>query len=443
MQSILPFLTKLNNGSWDQLSSLPPSSDLFHLPAPTLDVLVCHRDNLFILSAMPNIETFRLARRAFKYFCSRRGIYGAKFGFLGGFAVTMLIAGICKCLPADTSASDILAAALSRYAEFPWESEILWFPGVEKGNVNREDRAAMYVPSITRAGHNIMRNASRSTMSTIRREISIAKNHLSVNTFKEVCKDGIGDMFLRYKNFIKVHCAFWGGHSAEGRKWISWIESRLVILLVNLTKEFPSLETRLWPARFADITMDDVQATYLVGVSGTGIDEGAFRSVLRDMEGIMKGEETEVVDRWVSVTLARGRDILAENLQADTRIWDGEEDIVLDREDDDEEDEEFTLPSVAKLTITEKTGKLRPSHDIFNRLVWDTKYSVEEYVVGYEDRFKGVKEMPLSSWKRECTDEEFIPFHRVVYFKEKGLDGQIVWDRRTRVDLIFGSGQKS
>jgi hypothetical protein len=46
----------------------------------------------------------------------------------------------------------------------------------------------------------------------------------------------------------------------------------------------------------------------------------------------------------------------------------------------------------------------------------------------YDDRFVGAKETELGKWKSEQTDEEFIPMH------------QIVWDRRGKVDLVFGSG---
>ena len=250
-------------------------------------------------------------------------------------------------------------------------------------------------------------------------------------------------IFFNYKSFIKVQCSYWGNQPAEGRAWITWIESRLVILLVNLSKEFKQIETRLWPARFADKDSDDIHGTYIIGVSGAGMDEGTFRTVLRDVERMMKGEETETPDRWVSVNLVRGKEIISENLEIDTRIFDGEEVIVLDEEDlEDEESED--LPAMVNLTTPEvKGGKLRPSHDIYNRLLWDARYTADEYLVGYEDRFKGVREMPLTSWKRELSDEEFIPFHRVVYFREKGADGEIVWDRRTRVDLVFGSGQSS
>jgi len=51
----------------------------------------------------------------------------------------------------------------------------------------------------------------------------------------------------------------------------------------------------------------------------------------------------------------------------------------------------------------------------------------------------GIRETALGKWKREVEDESFIPFHRVIYFKRL-VDGAHVWDRRTKVDLIFNSG---
>ena len=49
--------------------------------------------------------------------------------------------------------------------------------------------------------------------------------------------------------------------------------------------------------------------------------------------------------------------------------------------------------------------------------------------------------MPVQSWISESTDEEWIPQHRIRYFKKICVDGQIeiVWDRETRVDKIFNS----
>ena len=39
------------------------------------------------------------------------------------------------------------------------------------------------------------------------------------------------------------------------------------------------------------------------------------------------------------------------------------------------------------------------------------------------------------------TDEEWIPQHRIMYFRKKEDDeGRRVWDRATRLDRLFGSG---
>lgn len=91
-----------------------------------------------------------------------------------------------------------------------------------------------------------------------------------------------------------------------------------------------------------------------------------------------------------------------------------------------------------------KRPKLRPALDVFNRLRWDDFYtsSDERFLIGYEDRFTGIIEMPMSSWRQEQTDEEFIPQHRIVYFKRVS-DGVKVWDKKERVDLVFGSGFSS
>ncbi|OJI97175.1 hypothetical protein ASPVEDRAFT_275963 [Aspergillus versicolor CBS 583.65] len=87
-------------------------------------------------------------------------------------------------------------------------------------------------------------------------------------------------------------------------------------------------------------------------------------------------------------------------------------------------------------------NRLRPASDILNRLVWDENYDSTDFVIGYEDRFEGRLEASVNSWKRESTDEEFIPQHRILYIKRKS-DSEIVWDRRRRIDQIFKSGNSA
>ena len=82
------------------------------------------------------------------------------------------------------------------------------------------------------------------------------------------------------------------------------------------------------------------------------------------------------------------------------------------------------------------------SLDVLKRLRWDSDLDVAHYVVGYVERFDGVKEMPAAKWIKESTDEDFIPQHRIKYFK-RITDGEVVWDRDARIDRIFGSGLTS
>lgn len=84
---------------------------------------------------------------------------------------------------------------------------------------------------------------------------------------------------------------------------------------------------------------------------------------------------------------------------------------------------------------------LRPANDILSRIRHDPALDVADFVVGYQDRHADVMELPVAEWKGggDTTEEEFIPQHRILYFRRKG-DEKRIWDRKERVDLLFGSG---
>jgi uncharacterized protein (UPF0248 family) len=79
--------------------------------------------------------------------------------------------------------------------------------------------------------------------------------------------------------------------------------------------------------------------------------------------------------------------------------------------------------------------------DIISRITWDSGFERSEYIIGFVDRFEGQLEVTMDSWKKETTDEEFIPQHRVLYIRH--INGEIVWDRRRRIDKIFLSGNSA
>ena len=79
----------------------------------------------------------------------------------------------------------------------------------------------------------------------------------------------------------------------------------------------------------------------------------------------------------------------------------------------------------------DKKARLRTSEDIYNRIKWDPTLDRGSCLIGYLDRFLGVQEMIFDNWRKNPLD--LIPWHRVVYFK---INGDIVWDRRTRLDKL-------
>lgn len=89
---------------------------------------------------------------------------------------------------------------------------------------------------------------------------------------------------------------------------------------------------------------------------------------------------------------------------------------------------------------------LRPAKDILSRIRHDPSLKESDFVVGYNDRHAPeIMEMDVSAWKGggDVTDEEWIPQHRIVYFRRKGEGdekGERVWDREKRLDRLFGSG---
>ena len=91
----------------------------------------------------------------------------------------------------------------------------------------------------------------------------------------------------------------------------------------------------------------------------------------------------------------------------------------------------------------QRNPPLRPAKDILSRIRHDPALDESEWIVGYNDRLEGVMEMDVSSWNSggDFTDEEWIPQHRILYFRKRNDEPERrMWDREARLDRLFGSG---
>jgi len=85
---------------------------------------------------------------------------------------------------------------------------------------------------------------------------------------------------------------------------------------------------------------------------------------------------------------------------------------------------------------------LRPAKEILSRIRHDPSLNEADYIVGYLDRHAPAPmEVDVVAWKGglDTTDEEWIPQHRILYFRKRGEEGR-VWDREKRLDRVFGTG---
>ena len=197
----------------------------------------------------------------------------------------------------------------------------------------------------------------------------------------------------------------------------------------------------------ADEDSRDIHGFYLIGLSPLQSPEdeqdkaaknaqirATLLNVLRSFEEFTHNNQRYYDQGEMFVALSDvKRSTLGSSVVLDNHQWadggiDDEEGDEPNAGDSDDTEEDESIPSEdaafvssasrkrkikegkAKTTHVPAPMKLRTSVDVLNRLSWDPKVVKEDYVIGYEDRFKGIKEMPLASWKREVEDEAFVRF---------------------------------
>lgn len=193
---------------------------------------------------------------------------------------------------------------------------------------------------------------------------------------------------------------------------------------------------RLWPERLTDLGPanaakgSSIHGFYLLGMRRTK-DTQNTKPLIRVLqafeESIRRNQIYFDASNCFIFASECVRPTLGEDITVDVPIW---SDGGFDEPDDNEEGEITMLTddqidqdpcgaparSGAKRAQNPKVKntpyllaeKLRTSSDVYNRLMWDPQLDQNDYSIGYEDRFDGVKEVALKSWKRNVEDEAFV-----------------------------------
>ncbi|KAL2820625.1 hypothetical protein BJX63DRAFT_379784 [Aspergillus granulosus] len=477
--------------TWPQALNLPASDPTFDIPIHSLLKLNPLRDMHYLQRTIPDLATFRLAYRFIKTWAQRRGIYSSKLGYLGGIHLTLLLARICKLSfqqAGTISAPDLIATFFKTYSQTQWAHATIFDPGFYSTPPRyfRSAKEPIVILTQNTPKVNVARSATVQSARTLdmefkRMDALLSESDHLMGGWSDLLGSadaGVEDFLTSYPSYVKVNVQHWGAGDAKGRMLVGWLEWKCVGLLVDIHRKFPDIYARIWPARFTDMEQDEsagsqgeYQGCYLIGLSkstkadkenavpktSASVDrqsaEIALLSILNGFAEQIRSDEKyfDASSSWVDVTMAsqaavRGLHVDASVLVVEDLYDDdeNEEDDIIepDEAENAEGEERQRLPIRARAQASAPGPRLRPASDVLSRLRWDTNIDINDYIVGYDDRFLGEREMPVAQWKVELTDEAFIPGHRILYFRRKS-DGVRIWDRERRVDLLFGSGISS
>lgn len=229
----------------------PASDPIFSLPVQSIAKLKPARDLFYLRRSIPDMTKYRVAHLFIKAWAQSRGLYSAKFGLLGGIHITSLLVPVCKALanePEAASTADILTSFFYHYSKFDWESGVVFDPFYHRDlKYHRTFREPLCLLGWHGPSLNTASSASISTVNALASELTRAAALLSQDdmtwgkflglelsgTLSSLIEKGAADFLDSYRTYIKISARYWGSSQQKGRKYLGWLESRFISILVG------------------------------------------------------------------------------------------------------------------------------------------------------------------------------------------------------------------
>lgn len=232
----------------------PSTDSAFALPLQVLSKLKPVRDLYYLRRSIPDLAQYRLAHLLIKAWAKSRGLYASKFGLLGGIHISVMLVPVCKVLAHDgtmPSTADIVTTFFHHYAQFDWKQDMVFDPFFHKNvRYHRTFREALCLLGWHAPSLNTAVNASAPTVKTLVAEFDrasalLSQDGLSWGDFLDsresssepgAAGHGADTEFLRaFTSYVKIDAHYWGSSPTKGHKFLGWLESRCVRVLVGKT----------------------------------------------------------------------------------------------------------------------------------------------------------------------------------------------------------------
>lgn len=229
----------------------PANDTAFALPFQVLAKLKPVRDLYYLRRSIPDMAQYRKAHLFIKAWAKARGVYSARFGYLGGIHISVLLVPVCKTLALEAemvSTADIIITFFKHYAGVDWKSELIFDPFFHKEvRYRRTFREPLCLLGWHAPSLNTAFNASVSTVNTVAAEFERTRSIINTSAFswedllgssssgmsQLPGNPGASEFMQTYKSFIKIDVHYWGPSQEKSGRFIGWLESRCVNLLVG------------------------------------------------------------------------------------------------------------------------------------------------------------------------------------------------------------------
>lgn len=197
---------------------------------------------------------YRAAHLLIKAWAISRGIYAAKFGFIGGIHLSVLLVPICKSLARaghNPNVSDIVTTFFHHYATFDWDKHMVFDPFFHKQTkYHRSFREPLcllgwHTPSLNTAATASVPTVRTLTAELIRADQLLSNTNLSWDEFLGGVHGEV-DFLSRYQRYVQINIHYWGQSPSKGNRLVGWVESRCAMLLVG-ESQTQANRTGLWP----------------------------------------------------------------------------------------------------------------------------------------------------------------------------------------------------
>ena len=481
--------------SWSEVPYLPIAKNVPSLSLMANRKLNAYRDTLYLRQSILDYELFQLSVRIIKLWSIRYGLHSTRMGYLDEAQIVIMVATICEEIQhhQSLSAYDVVLKFFAYYSTFDFEHEVVYCKALHpQGPPERRFFGpglvilTSYDPVV-----DVASSTNKNSVAIVQENLRAAHATLEDGDWHSLLSEqdpsvGVGrtgSLSIRLSNFpsfpayIRINVSFWGLSGLKAGRFVDSIEKELPGLVKDLLKSVPNIQVRAWPVRFKESQEAEeanfesyYKVFYVLGVAPAAADTLAIGDILQTqtdgfIDRLRSDSSYDARISWLGASLEHN--IHIDDLQQDEKDWG----LIPDEEKpDDTDDEDDSSPSrtIYETTRTQKsrnnsevgakptksqkkesasttsgvpnTAPLRMSLDILHRINHDPNIDSEDYIIGYEDRHVGIKEVPVAWWiTDDQTRDDFIPQSRILYFRRK-YDGVKVWERKTKIDLIFGSG---